>query len=157
TNRLRADLTLHVLRLDPSFHASHSPGELIERTDGDVATLGDFFARLIVHLVGNALLLLGALALLFAIDWRVGAAVGVFAAVAVALTVALRRLAIPRFAALRQASADLFGLVEERLGGTEDLRANGGVGYTLRRLAERSRRVVLAGVAAQLAGSATFN
>jgi ATP-binding cassette subfamily B protein len=157
TNRLRADLTRHVLRLDPSFHASHSPGELIERADGDVATLGDFFARLILHLVGNALLLLGALALLFAIDWRVGAAVGVFAAVAVALAVALRSLAIARFAALRQASADLFGLIEERLGGTEDLRANGGVAYTLRRLAERSRGVVLAGVVAQLTGSASFN
>jgi ATP-binding cassette subfamily B protein len=157
TNRLRADLTRHVLRLDPSFHASHGPGELIERTDGDVATLGDFFARLVVHLVGNALLLLGALALLFAIDWRVGAAAGVFAAAAVALAVALRSLAIARFAALRQANADLFGLIEERLGGAEDLRANGGVDYTLRRLAERSRGVVLAGVAAHLTGSAGFN
>jgi ABC-type multidrug transport system fused ATPase/permease subunit len=55
TNRLRADLTLHVLRLDPPFHAAHPPGELIERTDGDVATLSNFFARLVVSLVGNAL------------------------------------------------------------------------------------------------------
>ena len=157
TSQLRADLVRHVLRLDPGFHASHSPGELIERTDGDVATLGDFFGRLVLHLVGDGLLLLGALALLFAIDWRIGTAVGAFAALALALTVALRSLAIARFAALRQASAELFGLIEERLGGTEDLRANGGVGYTLRRLAERSRAVVLAGVAAHVTGSAGFN
>jgi ABC-type multidrug transport system fused ATPase/permease subunit len=157
TNRLRAELTLHVLRLDPSFHASHSPGELIERTDGDVTTLGNFFARLIVHLVGNTLLLLGALALLFAIDLRVGAAVGLFTAIAVVVMVALRRVAIPRFAALRQANAELFGLIEERLGGTEDLRANGGVAHTLQRLAERSRAVVFAGVAAMLTGGAGFN
>ncbi|MFL5733873.1 MAG: ABC transporter transmembrane domain-containing protein, partial [Chloroflexia bacterium] len=44
TNRLRSDLTLHTLRLDPSFHGSHTPGELIERVDGDVATLGNFFS-----------------------------------------------------------------------------------------------------------------
>src|SRR3954454_10237068 len=35
TNRSRSDLTLHTLRLDPSFHGSHTPGELIERVDRD--------------------------------------------------------------------------------------------------------------------------
>lgn len=157
TNQLRADLTRHVLRLDPSFHASHSPGELIERIDGDVATLGNFFSRLVVHLVGNALLLVGAVALLAAIDWRIGAAAGIFAAIAVALMIALRSVAVQRYAVLRQANADLFGLIEERLSGTEDLRANGGVAYTLRRLAQRSRAVIFAGVAAQVTGGAGFN
>ncbi|MBP8242792.1 MAG: hypothetical protein KAX36_10460, partial [Thermoflexales bacterium] len=33
-NALRADLTLHLLRLDLGFHNSKTPGELIERTDG---------------------------------------------------------------------------------------------------------------------------
>jgi ABC-type multidrug transport system fused ATPase/permease subunit len=64
TNWLRADLTRHVLRLDPPFHAAHTPGELIERTDGDVATLGNFFSRLVIQLAGNALLLAGILVLL---------------------------------------------------------------------------------------------
>ncbi len=45
TNALRADLTLHCLRLDPEFLNSHTPGELIERVDGDVATLANFFSR----------------------------------------------------------------------------------------------------------------
>ena len=39
TNRLRADLTRHLLRLDMPFHKMHTPGELIERVDGDVTTL----------------------------------------------------------------------------------------------------------------------
>src|SRR5437870_2032 len=72
TNRLRSDLTLHALRLDPSFHSSHTPGELIERVDGDVATLGNFFSRLVVQIFGNAILLVGVLALMYTIDWRVG-------------------------------------------------------------------------------------
>jgi ATP-binding cassette subfamily B protein len=156
TNRLRADLTLHALRLDPSFHAAHTPGELIERTDGDVGTLGNFFARLVVHLLGNAVLLVGVLLLLVQIDWRVGAVVAAFTAAGVALTVALRRLAVPRFAALRQASAELFGTIEERLAGTEDVRANGAVGYALQRTLERSRALVWASVAAQVTGSAAF-
>jgi ABC-type multidrug transport system fused ATPase/permease subunit len=156
TNRLRIDLTRHVLRLDPPFHAAHTPGELIERTDGDVATLGNFFSRFVVYLVGNALLLVGVLILLAQIDWRIGAAAGGFAGLGVAVMLGLRRLAVPRHAALRQANADLFGLVEEHLSGTEDVRANGGVGYVMRRLLERSRDLLWADVRAQLAGSATF-
>jgi ATP-binding cassette subfamily B protein len=39
----------------------------------------------------------------------------------------------------RANSAALFGLIEERLAATEDLRANGAVGYTLRRFTEYSR------------------
>ena len=35
TNELRADLALHCLKLDMSFHKTHKPGELIERVDGD--------------------------------------------------------------------------------------------------------------------------
>ncbi len=37
TNALRGDLLTHVLRLDMPFHKTHTPGELIERVDGDVS------------------------------------------------------------------------------------------------------------------------
>jgi ABC-type multidrug transport system fused ATPase/permease subunit len=157
TNWLRADVTRHVLTLDPSFHAAHTPGELIERTDGDVATLGNFFSRMVVHLLGNALLLAGILALLVQVDVRVGAAAGVCAAFGAATTLWLRRLAVPRFEVLRQANADLFGLIEERLAGTEDVRASGGAVYVVRRLLERSRHLLWSDVKARLTGSAAFH
>jgi ATP-binding cassette subfamily B protein len=156
TNWLRADLTLHVLRLDPPFHAAHTPGELIERTDGDVATLGNFFSRLVIQVAGNALLLLGILVLLLRIDLLVGAAAAVCAAAGMGIMLWLRRMAVPYFAAQRQASAELFGLIEERLAGTEDVRANGGVGYVLYRFLQRSRQHVWADLRARLAGSLTF-
>lgn len=157
TNALRADLALHMLRLDPPFHAAHTPGELIERTDGDVATLANYFSRFVVHLVGNGLLLVGILVLLTAIDPWVGAAVGACAAAGVAVMFYLRRLAVPRHAALRQASAELFGFVEERLVGTEDVRANGGVPYVMRRLLERLHRQVWAAVNAHFFGGLSFH
>ena len=65
TNRLRADLTRHCLRLDLSFHKRRTPGELIERIDGDVTGLANFFSEFTVRLLGNGLLVLGILALLF--------------------------------------------------------------------------------------------
>ena len=48
TNRLRADLALHCLRLDMGFHNAHRPGELVERIDGDVNALATFFSALVV-------------------------------------------------------------------------------------------------------------
>ena len=39
TNNLRVDLTEHCLKLDLSFRKSRTPGELIERVDGDVTAI----------------------------------------------------------------------------------------------------------------------
>ena len=72
TNALRADLALHCLRLDAAFHGRHTPGELLERIDGDITKLSNFFSRFIVALLGNVLLALGVLIVLFASIWRVG-------------------------------------------------------------------------------------
>lgn len=132
TNNLRADLALHVLRLDTSFHNATTPGALIERVDGDVAKLGNFFARFTVQVLGNALLGIGVLALLVRIDWRIGLALTLFTVGAIVVINALRDIAVPHWAAEREASARLFGFIEERLAGTEDIRAAGAVDYVMR-------------------------
>ena len=126
--RLRADLTRHCLGLDPDFLNAHTPGELIERIDGDVSTLANYFARFVIYVVGNALLIVGLVVLLFLIDWRVAAAVGVFLLLALVLMTSLRFVAVPHWNMARQASAELFGFLEERLLGTEDIRASGATG-----------------------------
>ncbi len=139
TNRLRADLALHLLRLDLSFHNRRTPGELIERVDGDVTVLANFFARFVVAIVGNALLLAGVLVLLFGVDVRVGVALTAFALVAVVTMARIRGVALPYFTASRQHSAKFFGFLGEILAGTEDIRASGATGYALRRLALMQR------------------
>ena len=156
TNALRAELTLHVLRLDPDFHNSHTPGELIERVDGDVSTLANFFARFVVYVVGNALLMVGLLLLLVQIDWRVALALGTAVVLALLTMTRLRDIAVPYWAAARQASADLFGFIEERLAGTEDFRASGATGYVMRRFHERSRRLLRRELLAGTVGNIGF-
>jgi len=138
TNQLRADLALHCLRLDPSFHSAHTPGELIERVDGDVATLGNFFSRFVVYVLGNALLLVGVLGLLFRIDWRIGLALTGFSLVTLFAVNMLRDVAVPHWEAAREAKARLFGYLEERLSGTEDIRSNGATAYVMRGLHQHS-------------------
>ena len=152
TNRIRADLTMHCLKLDMGFHTTRTPGELIERVDGDVSKLENFLSRFVVQVILNGLLLVGVVVLLFLIDWRVGLPSAVSVAVAVVcarvLTGPLARYSINE----RQASAELFGLLEERLSGTEDIRANGAVAYVLRRHIERSRVLFRASVIRALLG-----
>src|SRR5258706_11181409 len=49
TNALRADLTLHCLRLHLSFHKAPTPGGLIQRRRRDVPALGDILSQLVVQ------------------------------------------------------------------------------------------------------------
>lgn len=134
TNALRADLTLHCLRLDLPFHKRRTPGELIERIDGDVTALANFFSQFTLRVLGNALLVAGILALLFREDVRVGAGLTLYVLLTLLLLAAMQRYAVPRWAAGRQTSAELFGYMEERLSGTEDIRASGAELYVMNRL-----------------------
>ena len=157
TNRLRADLTLHCLTLDLSYHGAHPPGELVERVDGDVAKLSEFFSQFLVRLVGNVLLLIGILLLSFGIEWRVGLALTVFALLALVVLVSLRQIGARDWEAQSRASAGLFGFLEEYLSGTEDLRANGATAFALRRLAEQQRTLLRATQRAVLRGYAPYS
>ncbi len=152
TNRIRADLTTHCLKLDMGFHNARTPGELIERVDGDVSKLENFLSQFLVQVILNGLLLAGVAVLLFLIDWRVGLPSAVSVAVAVACARVLTGPLSAYSVKERQASADLFGLLEERLSGTEDIRANGAVAYVLRRHIERSRALFRASVIRALLG-----
>lgn len=134
TNALRLHLARHCLNLDLSFHNKNTPGELIERIDGDVAEMANFFSQFVVTLLGNLLLLVGILIALFRENLTAGLAFTGFALVSLIALNAVRDIAVPYEKARREASARLFGFVEEQLGSTEDVRALGAVPYALRRL-----------------------
>lgn len=149
TNALRADLATHCLRLDLRFHHHYTPGALIERIDGDVGQLAHFFSQLVLQIAGNALLLLGILSVLFGEDWRLGLGFLAFISGALLILLRLRNFATPYLQAERAASADLFGFLEERLSGVDDIRANGAVAYTLQQLFLAMRAFWRAGLAAR--------
>jgi len=133
TNALRADVAEHCIYLDMSFHNRRTPGEMIERIDGDINALSNFFSQFVIQVFGNVLLLAGVLVLLFREDWRVGLALSVFAAIALAALWRMRDMASPHWKAEREASAEQFGFLEERLAGTEDIRSCGAKPYVMRR------------------------
>ncbi len=155
-NRLRERLAAHALRLEQAWHARHSPGQLIERIDGDVESMALFFADIAVRATGNAVLIVGMLVVATVIDPWTGAALTATAAVGAAVMVRLRLAAVSAREAEREANAVLYGDLEERLGGLEDLRANGAGDYAVHRLHAHSARSWAAARYASLRGDSAY-
>lgn len=125
TNRLRADLLEHTLSLDMSEHKERTPGEMIERIDGDVTALSNFFSKFSVEVFGAMLLLVGALVMFFLTDWRVGLGVSLFAVLTLWGMNHVRQWGVEPSRLEREASAQMYGYIEERLTGLDDVRSLG--------------------------------
>ena len=139
TNNIREDLAEHALSLDMSYHNERTPGEMIERVDGDPNELGTFFSLFIFEMLGSLILLIGILVLLLREDWRAGLSLTGFVVAGMFVLTSIRNIAVPYWKANRQASADSFGFLEERLAGTEDIRSNDAKPYVMRRFHELMR------------------
>ncbi|ADI12133.1 ABC transporter ATP-binding protein [Streptomyces bingchenggensis BCW-1] len=156
TNRLREHLAEHTLGLDLAFHGRHTPGELIERVDGDVSAIADFVVAFLLDVVAGVLLLCGVIAVVCAVDPRIGAALLVYCALIGLGMVRAQRLTVPAATRAREADAALFGFLEERLAGAEDLRANGAGEHTVRRFHQAGAVLWRTGRRASAVGSAVL-
>jgi ATP-binding cassette subfamily B protein len=152
TNGMRGDLANHCLKLDMSFHHEHTPGEMVERVDGDTTALSSFFSEFTLQVIGSLLFLGGILILVTREDWRIGIPLTGFVAVAIIVFNLTRNIAVPLYAAEREGYSRLFGFLEERLTGIEDLRTNGGIGYTMDRFYDVNRDVYGRAVKAHVMG-----
>src|SRR5690554_3239504 len=133
TNLLRQDLTEHTLGLDMSFHNARTSGEMIERIDGDITSLSNFLSVFTVRVVGGLLLVIGILIALWLENPLIGAALTLFAVVELVVLSFTRKAGVPASNLEREANAQLFGFIEERLQGLDDLRGNGAGAYTMHR------------------------
>jgi ATP-binding cassette subfamily B protein len=157
TNWLRFDLAKHCLYLDMSFHNEHTPGEMIERIDGDINALSNFFSQFTLQILGNSILLVGVLVLLFLENITVGFSIGIFVVVTLLVINKLRNIAVPHWKESREASAEFYSYLEERIAGTEDIRASGAVSYVMRGFFIKLRRFWETTVKARLMGFTLVN
>lgn len=135
TNALREDLAEHLLGLDMGFHTDTTPGEIIERVDGDVTALAEFLSRFTVRLAGAAVLLVGVVIVSLFRNLTMGAVLGVYVIALLALLYKVRSLAVAAAEEERETSAGYYGFIEERLAGIDDIRANGAGRFTMTRFA----------------------
>lgn len=157
TNRLRADLAEHCLQLDMSFHNNRTPGEMITRIDGDIGALSHFLSHFVIHMFSQSLLLAGMLVLLFREDWRVGVALTTFSLVSLFIIWRMKNVAVPHWRALSQAQAALYGFLEERLNGVEDIRTAGAKSYVLNGFYKLMRALLKISLKASLISNALMN
>ena len=134
TNKLRSNLFNHCIGLDLSFHHTYTPGYLIERIDGDISQLRNFFSLFAVKILGNVLLLAGVQMYLFFIDTRLGIGFLVFSITSLAVFYVVRNTAVSHAEALTEERATLFGFLEEHLDGVDDIRSSGAVRHVRDRL-----------------------
>ena len=157
TNNLRLDLTEHCMRLDMGFHKLQTPGELIERIDGDVSNLAEYFSRLLVQVFGNGLLVVGILLLLLREDWRIGVIGLSYGLLTLGLLQLISKPTVSVWRDVSKVYAKLHGYVEERIGGTEDIRANGGESYVMSKLYPLLAVAAKSRIRANLIGGYTFS
>jgi ATP-binding cassette subfamily B protein/ATP-binding cassette subfamily C protein len=137
-NRLRVDLCRHALDLEHSWHAEHSAGEVIERVDGDIEAVTKFSSTAVLEVVGNLAVMVVVGITAMVIEWRAGLVLLATVGVAGAVLVRVRHIAVPHHDTEREVLSHLYGDLEERLGGLEDLRANGGGPWAVDRLHRHS-------------------
>jgi ATP-binding cassette subfamily B protein len=133
TNKLRGDVAEHCMKLDMSFHKSHTAGSIIERVDGDINNLANFFANFAVSLLSNMVLMFGIIVLLFFEGWLIGTGMLLFTIFAIWMIQYIRKFSAPYWVKMRQMSSKFYGFLGEHLEGTEDTRANGATDYVMHR------------------------
>lgn len=138
TNGLRLRITRHVLGLDHEFHRRHTPGELIQRVDGDVTSVSEFLGQVVPKALGAMLLVAGMIGVLLVIDWRVGLGMLVYVAGALVAVLLTRHRSIAEASDEMGSLARLYGGIEERLNAAEDLRSAGAGGHAMWRFVEDS-------------------
>ncbi len=133
TNRLREELTSHLFTLDMGFHNDTTPGEMIERVDGDVTALSEFISRFLVRLIAAAVLLTGVVIVCWLESPIMGATITIYVVLVLMLLVRLRSVAVAAAEEERETSASLYGFIEERLAGVDDIRSLGAGKFTMTR------------------------
>ncbi|NNF69295.1 MAG: ABC transporter ATP-binding protein [Acidimicrobiia bacterium] len=139
TNELRRDLADHLLHLDMGFHKTHTPGELVERIDGDVTALSNFFSQFVIHVVGNVALLVGVLFFLFRESVLIGTSLVLFSAATLAVMVKMQEVATDWWARVKAHKATFYGFLGEVVGSTEDIRGLGAGRFMVRRFTQITR------------------
>lgn len=152
TNNLRRDLVKHCLSLDMNYFKEHQSGELVERIDGDVNALFNFFSKLFISFVNNILLMTGIVVVLSIQNPLIGIAFVLFLIVSFIILGKTQGDAVDNFGKERELSSKFYGFLGEHLDCTEEIKASGAVSYVSERFIELLRKWLPIQLKAYLSG-----
>lgn len=152
TNTLRKDLVKHCLSLDMKYFKEHQSGEIVERIDGDVTALFNFFSKLFVSFINNIFLIVGIVTILSLENPFIGLAFTLFLLVAFLILGKTQGGAVDNFGKDREIASKFYGFLGEHLDSTEDIKSNGAEYYVLGRFMELLRKWLPVRLKAHLSG-----
>ncbi len=114
---LRQGLFRHVVKLNLSFFQSQPVGRLVTRLTNDIQNMYEMFTSVIVTLFNDGIRLVGILAIMFWMNWRLSLLLcGIFP-IMVLITVLFGRLSRDAFRRIRKHLAEINSYVQETLWG----------------------------------------
>lgn len=122
---LRTDLYAHLQRLSPAFFGQRRIGDLMSRIDGDVAEIQRFAVDSLFSAVSSIIGLIGALALLVTLSWKLSMLVLVLIPLEVIWLRWMRRKVEMNTRALRERSADLSSFLVETMPAMKFIQSSG--------------------------------
>lgn len=115
--RLRAMVYHHSLGLAHSYHDRNATGQLLTRATSDVEALGETLTAGAVTIVLDVMLVAGAVAAMFALDWRMSLLMLLVGPPLALAIEGIRRVLRRLFLDIRNSLADLNAFMAERLAG----------------------------------------
>jgi ATP-binding cassette subfamily B protein len=112
---MRLSLYEHLQRLSPRFYARTRLGDIVSRLNNDISEIQRVAAEAALAWVGNVLFLIGSLAMMVWLDWRLSIVALAPMPLSLAALVLYRRRLESRVAELRQRSADIGSFLIETL------------------------------------------
>jgi ATP-binding cassette subfamily B protein len=112
---MRLALYRHLQRLSPRFYARTRLGDIIARINGDISEIQRVAAEAALAWVGNVLFLVGSLAMMLWLDWRLSLVALALMPFSLWALVHYRRRLEGRVGELRQRSADIGSFLIETL------------------------------------------
>lgn len=121
SNNLRGNLVKHCLELDFSFYIKHKPGEMIERIDGDVSFLSNFFSEFFVNILGNTVFIFSVVVIFYLESGAIGIGYSLIIILAYCSILLLQNKIVKLWCKYREDEAQLYGYIQDSILAHEDV------------------------------------
>jgi ATP-binding cassette subfamily B multidrug efflux pump len=122
--RIRETVYGHVLRLPMRFFDHAITGQLVSRVTNDTEQVKALYVQVLFVMLDSVIMLLGALAAMLWLDWRLMLIVATLIPVVTLVIVAYQRLSAPAVARTRELRSELNAQMAESIGGMPVLQAS---------------------------------
>lgn len=114
---LRQSLFNHVLHLNLSFFSAHRVGRLVTRHTNDIQNMYEMFTSVIITLFNEGVRLVGILAILFWMNWRLSVLLALTFPIMILITLWFGRLSREAFRRIRAHLAGINAFLQEAVSG----------------------------------------